>query len=261
MDQNAENMEIFYSTIPVHSKCYIWKKNRQIVTALIGSANFSVNGLSNPYREVLAETTTDSFNVLNQYYDSVFQQALPCANMTLDVTRFPEVRRSHMARPRDFFVNDYTISASLLSKGEVPERSGLNWGLSPAHVSLGDAYIAIRKDYIHAIPDLFPPKQAQRFDNAGGGEITRQNDAVEFIWDDGTIMEGLLEGNQDVEGVTFPKQMCSSPRKNILGIYIRDRLGVPLDHLITKADLEIYGRTDIAISLQGEGVYGLDFSV
>lgn len=34
-----------------------------------------------------------------------------------------------------------------------------------------------------------------------------------------------------------------------------------LDYLITRDDLIKYGRTDISISLQGEGVYMLDFSV
>jgi hypothetical protein len=261
LNRTIPNMEIYYSTLPAHSKCYIWKKKNRIVTALIGSANFSVSGLSNPYREVLAETTHDSFNALKQYYDIIFNQSLPCSGMKLDFAEYPERRRPAVAEPQEFVINDYTIRASLLmSTGEVSPKAGLNWGLSDAHVTPGDAYIAIKKDYIREAPDIFQPKQSSRFMELNSGRERRQNDAVEFIWDDGTIMEGLLEGNQDIGGITYPKQMCSSPKKNILGIYIRERLGLPLDHLITRTDLEAYGRTDITISLQGEGIYGLDFS-
>lgn len=181
--------------------------------------------------------------------------------MHLDFSHLPQRRRPQVDKTLGFVVNEYTIKASFLSNGEVPRKSGLNWGLSNGHVVPGDAYIAIKKDYIREIPDLFPPKQAERFGEIGGGRATRVNDAVEYIWDDGTIMEGLLEGNQDYDGVTYPKQMCSSPQKNILGKYIRERLSLAFDHLITRADLERYGRTDVTISLQGEGVYGLDFSI
>jgi len=65
LQKKNESLSIFYSTLPVHSKCYIWKNNGQIVHALVGSANFSVNGLNTPQREILAETTRDTFMPLN----------------------------------------------------------------------------------------------------------------------------------------------------------------------------------------------------
>jgi FAD/FMN-containing dehydrogenase len=44
-----------------------WKHNGEIVHALVGSANFSTNGLTTPYREILAETTRDTFKPLDDY--------------------------------------------------------------------------------------------------------------------------------------------------------------------------------------------------
>lgn len=92
------------------------------------------------------------------------------------------------------------------------------------------------------------------------GKKNRQNDYIEIIWDDGTIMKGLLEGTQEINGVIYPNKISSAPKKNILGKYLRQRLGVDINHQITKADLIRYGRTDITITLEGEGVYGMNFS-
>lgn len=93
------------------------------------------------------------------------------------------------------------------------------------------------------------------------GKANRENDEVELIWDDGTSMIGLMEGQTVVNGVIYPKQLSTSPQKNILGKYIRKRLGnLPIDCVIRKKDLQKYGRTHIDISKIGDGIYYLDFS-
>lgn len=259
LDKDIANTTIYYSNLPIHSKVYIWKKNENIVTALIGSANFSVSGLSNPYKEVLAETTYDTFKPLIDYTNRILNNCIHCNDPT--VTLKGKAETTTATRTAVVASTSGVCQATLLDDtGEVPEKSGLNWGLSPGHTTLGDAYIPIKKRYLIENPDLFPPKQFQKLRVKPGGKATRQNDAVEFIWDDGTIMEGLLEQTQWVGNVPYPKAICSSPQKNILGIYLRNRLGVPIDYLITRKDLEAYGRTNIEISLQAEGVYYLDFS-
>jgi hypothetical protein len=56
----------------------------------------------------------------------------------------------------------------------------------------------------------------------------RNNDSVEIIWDDGLIMEGLLEGSQPINEIIYPKKQISSfPVKAELGIYIRNRIEFP----------------------------------
>ena len=74
---SSSKVTILYSKLAVHSKCYIWRKNANIVTALVGSANFSVSGLENPYKEVLAETTFDTFAPLNKYLNIVLENCIP----------------------------------------------------------------------------------------------------------------------------------------------------------------------------------------
>lgn len=257
-NRSINNLEILYSQIPVHAKCYIWKNKNEIQNVLVGSANFSSNGLSNPYREMLAETTYDTFQPLSEYLSKILENALPCDS---DEIKVGSSNIDNQISDNDQPENLNVCVMSLLDRsGNVPVRSGLNWGLSRGHVSQGDAYIRISKSYIERSPNLFLPKQITGVHIPQGARVFRQNEIVEYIWDDGESMEGLLEQTQIIDGKNYPKAMCSSPRKNILGKYIRKRLGVDDNHLITKSDLLKYGRTDITLTKQGDGIYYLDFS-
>lgn len=263
LDSEITNTTIYYSELPVHAKCYIWKKQGKIATALIGSANFSISGLSNPYKEVLAETTFDTFSPLDTYVNRIMTYCKKCSEYTSESTKFK--KKETVTQENTIDING-ACRMSLLNKyGEVSEKSGLNWGLARltgGHTTQGDAYVAITKPMIARFPELFPPKLGKSLKTTDGAKMNRQNDAVEFIWDDGTTMEGLLEGNQSINEIMYPKQLCSGPAKNILGKYLRKRMGITdLDYQITKNDLLNYGRTDISISSQGEGIYELDFSV
>lgn len=264
LNEELDNVDIYYSVIPVHAKCYIWKKQGKIVTALIGSANFSVSGLTNPYKEILAETTFDTFSPLGSYTDRIFEYCKRCMELTV------ENLKKRASGKKETMIHDIgsggVCKMSLLNRyGEVSERSGLNWGLarlSGGHTTQGDAYIAITKPMLEEFPLLFPPKLGESLKTTEGAKINRQNDAIELIWDDGTVMEGLLEGNQESNNIKYPKQLCSGPKKSALGIYLRQRMGIEdLDYQITREDLERYGRTDISITLQGEGIYEADFCV
>lgn len=77
----------------------------------------------------------------------------------------------------------------------------------------------------------------------------------------GTNISTTIEGSQTINGLIYPKQISSFPVKAELGVYLRNRIGVPLDQPVRKHHLESYGRLDIEISLLGDGVYSFDFSV
>lgn len=250
IQNNVDNLNIFYSNIPVHSKCYVWRRRGVIIHALIGSANFSVNGLTTPFREVLAETTFDTFTPLNDYINHIFNNSISC----LEVGQ---------ARVQESNRNGEICNLTLLGRGgEVQNAAGLNWGQNPEnHTTPNDAYLAIRTSHIREYPNLFPPKQLNPENVVDGARSHRHNDSVEIIWDDGLVMEGLLEGSQPIDEIIYPKQISSSPSKNQLGEYIRRRIGVPLGQPVRKHHLESYGRTDISVSLISEGVYMFDFSV
>jgi hypothetical protein len=250
IQESVANLNIFYSQLPVHSKCYAWRRRGEIIHALVGSANFSVNGLTTPFREVLAETTFDTFRPLNAYIQHVLNNSISCLEIGNE-------------RIIESIINAEFCSMSLLGRdGEVQNAAGLNWGQNPNnHTTPNDAYIALRTQHIRDYPHLFQPKQInpQNIDNRG--RMQRHNDSIEIIWDDGLTMEGLLEGSQPVNGMIYPKQISSFPVKAELGEYIRYRIGVPLGQPVRRHHLERYGRTDIKVSLLGDGVYKFDFSV
>jgi hypothetical protein len=241
--------------VPIHSKCYIWKNNNIIQHALIGSANFSTNGLTTPYREILAETTYDTFQPLHEYVDRVMANSVLCTDIVLS-----QQSRNIITTPSIQVSTQFCRMSLLDRSGNVPAKSGLNWMFSDGHVAFNDAYIAIKKEYIRQYPNLFPPKQGFTTITDIDGRVDRHNDIVEIIWDDGRTMDDLLEGNQDENGLIYPKQFSSFPRKNLMGEYLRYRLGLPNGHFVTVADLTRYGRTHIDISLIDEGIYYFDFS-
>lgn len=250
IQNNIKNVNIFYSTLPVHSKCYAWRNKGQIVHALVGSANFSTNGLTTPYREVLAETTFDTFNPLNEYISHVLNNSHSCLEI-------------FNTKSNVVAVNTGTCRLTLLARdGEVQNAAGLNWGQNPKnHTKPNDAYIKIRVEDIRQFPELFPPKQINPLHLDPRGRIQRHNESIEIIWDDGISMEGLLEGSQPIDDVIYPKQISSFPAKSELGEYLRWRIGVPLGQPVRRFHLEKYGRTDISIEKIGEGIYRFDFSV
>ncbi|WP_418178667.1 restriction endonuclease PLD domain-containing protein [Aliarcobacter lanthieri] len=252
-----QNIDIAYSSSGVHSKCYVWKYQGNIIHALIGSANFSRNGLTTPNREVLTVASPMAYNDLHSYINYVDSISNNCIDITVGQH---QIRTNSLSNNIQNNLN--ICRMTLLDRsGNVPQASGINWGHGNGHVTLNDAYIAIRKEYIRNYQFLFPPKQIAPRINLNQGRQQRHNDIIEILWDDGVVMEGLLEGNQTENGLIYPKQISSFPNKNIMGNYLRQRLGLPQGSFVSYQDLQNYGRFDISVSLQGAGVYNFDFSV
>ena len=269
-DKLLSNVEILYSTTPVHSKCYIWKNKGEVVHALIGSANFSVNGLTTPFKEVLAETTVDTFDPLDEYLKLVISRTIPCydAIVSKNKSRFGQVRKNDESQIYNKDICTMPLYIIENGKREIPQNSGINWGmakLNGSHVNINDAYIKIGANLIEHYPDMFPKKQSSPSEGTKHGrQGHRHNDNIEILWDDGTTMTGLLEGSipkiVNGERANFPKQISTTPSKAELGKYLRKRLDVGEGVGITMNDLAKYGRDNIDISLQGEGIYYFDFS-
>ena len=140
----------------------------------------------------------------------------------------------------------------LTAKGGMHQAGGLNWGFSPtAHVCNNDAYIPIHLKTIRSNRLFFSPI------------LNNSNTILTFEWDDGIVMNGKFEGTQvdSQNNLTYPKQISSCPHKDILGKYIRKRLGLNLNTFITLADLQNYGRTHIDITHISGTRYFLDFHV
>lgn len=131
-------------------------------------------------------------------------------------------------------------------ENEVQRQAGLNWGFSTGHVNEADAYIALTSSFFRKNLNFFPP----------------QGNIINVIWDDGVRMTCLLEGTQQIDGVTYPKQISTFNDKSILGMYLRNRISVPDNHLITRRDLQWYGRESVQVTFDARSnTYYFDFSV
>lgn len=271
------NLSIKYSTIEIHSKIYIWKYKGKILSALIGSANFSSNGLRTDYRESLADVTRDSYKPLERYYDLILSKSLdtPTIKANQKIVVFENKKQE---KDIDISTIKYSYEVPLFKKTKtkpkyVPEKSGLNWANSTGHVAIGDAYIRIPKELLEEAQNLIPAYKKDYY--VPEGKKKRLSDPIEIIWDDGTIMEASLEGIQTFNNQEFPKNLTSfsskkalfsengkrMSKKSIMGRYLRNRIGVTLEKVITINDLNNYGRDTITLSLISEGVYYCDFSV
>lgn len=277
--QNNSNLTIKYAKQEIHSKIYIWKNKGKTLTALIGSANFSSNGLRTDYRESLADATRDTFNPLDIYYKFIDEHSseIPVIKKKQVIINFDDKSESTSeikdeTKKFSFDIPLYTTSRGVKS---MPGASGLNWGLarltSGAHTAAGDAYIRLPKEILKSEKQLIKPFNPEF--TTPEGKRQRNSDPIELIWDDGTIMEASLEGIQVFEGKNYPKQLASFSakqpylngvrisKKSILGRYLRKRLGVGLDEKITLETLIDYGRDTVTLSLINEGIYYADFSV
>jgi hypothetical protein len=240
------NIEIKYPNISSHSKCYLWLKNDKPIKGFIGSANFSLNGLKNDYRETLFEVNRRKLYLLNSYMKIILESSYACSEAVIVDREVPE---------EDY---DKEICNMVLydpQTGETQPRHGLNWGFADANVRPNDACIPIRADHIKKYPTLFPPL---RSDPENEGETLKE--IIEIIWDNGVVVPGRFEGSQTIDRRTYPKQIATYPHKDTMGKYFRDRMGIEHGTIVTKGNLDTYGRDQVNVSLIAEGVYHIDFS-
>jgi len=267
-----EKLDLIFSQIDIHSKIYLWKKNDEIIAALIGSANFSRNGLCTDFRETLADATQDTFFHLNKYLNLIKCNSIkePKKNQNKILLEYEHRKNTKNLDYNLQFQYDIPLCSYKNKKLIVPEKSGLNWGLSKGHVAQGDAYIRIPKQLLKENPYLIPAFEQSYISKT---KKKRNSDPIEIIWDDNTVMEASLEGEQSYNNLTYPKQIASYSKKvvnidgdrvsakSILGRYLRKRLKVGLNDLINLETLDRYGRQTITFSLIESGVYFADFSV
>lgn len=255
INQNISNTDIYYSTQPIHSKLYLWKFENNIVSSLLGSANFTFASLNSLNRELLTDVNENNFNGLIKYSQMVFRNSLSCADVDLSKKNHEQHLNNSLADPGICKMPLYDPKTN-----EVQISHGLNWGQNVQnHTKKSDGCIPIRVKHLQNYPDLFPIKQG--YSLSPGGKLQRTNDPIEILFDDGKVMTCVLEGSQQVDGKTFPKQIASFPEKSTMGEYFRTRLGLDNHQSVQKHHLNSYGRDSIDLTLIKEGFYRIDFSV
>lgn len=232
---------------PVHSKVYAWFNNETPISGFIGSANYTRNAFSSSMREVLL---SESPIVCKEYYQSLIGETVNCLDeniaelveifeRTYDrmelVTDEELVAEASTAIPNNI-INLPAIRLPLTDRyGEVPNRSGLNWGQRPGREP-NQAYIGIPADIGRSgfFPDRFEP--------------------FTVITDDEKQM--ICVRAQD-----NGKGLHTTLNNSLLGEYFRYRLGLANGQFVTKDDLLRYGRSDVTFYKIDEETYFLDFSV
>jgi hypothetical protein len=237
-----------YNAPSVHSKLYIWYRDKNLYKSFVGSVNYTYNAFFHQ-REALAEIYDDN---VSDYYRSLEVDSIYCND--LDVENLIQIRNdtsyygnhvnednptSHLQEAEG--VEHITVSLLSSRTGEVQNTAGLNWGhrgdRNPNR-NRNEAYIQLPPSVYRS--NFFPPKP-QHF-----RVVT--DDSKQFI---------CVRAEKDDVGQTI-----HTPLKNaLLGEYFRNRLGLPNGSRVTRSDLERYGRTDVVFYKFGDEEYLMDFSV
>ena len=232
---------------PVHSKIYLWCKNNKPIMAFTGSANYTQVALClKSQREAM--TRCDP-SLVADYFNDLLNDTIYCDHAEVEnfITIYKDsLKRTEyqigMAEEGEFNIDDYSglpsVTVSLLSRnGELPQRSGLNWGQRPElHREPNQAYIRLTSDIYHT--DFFPPISVH----------------FTLLTDDGKILI-CTRAQQNGKAIHTPHN------NSLIGEYFRRRLGVPNGAPVLKEHLEKYGRTDVTFYKIDDETFYMDFSV
>ncbi len=286
LEATYPNLKIYIPfAFHVHTKCYIFKQSGVTINALVGSANASSSALAaTPYSELLTLVTSPRDQLFLDTYATHISSASVHFDNPLIVPTVKSKALSVSAKrskkaPKSW--NNYTgnpfsaiIPLYYMKDGKptVHNVDGLNWGNGP-HSSTNpdmESVLPIRKFHITNYPLLIPFNGT--VGSGSGGKIQRVQNPIDMTWDDGTKMTMVFQqGGVEVpskskraHGVAYrqyPKALTSSSGGEELGVYLRKRLGLPSNAVVTYNDLRKYGRDYVTLTLTNAGNYELDFNV
>ncbi|WP_275074131.1 restriction endonuclease PLD domain-containing protein [Enterococcus hirae] len=244
---NDRRFECFFgyyslNNIPIHSKLYIWSDEFGNSEAYIGSANYTQNAFLRRSNDEILSPCDPRTAML--YYESISNHVIDCCNPDVqNLFAITETRRMiedarRVQRSSRIVDNNgigTTITLPLLTRnGEIHPRSGLNWGQRPGRES-NQAYIPIPMTY--QLNNFFP--------NVG--------EVFNVITDDDILL--VCCRAQGDHG----KAIQTTQNNSEMGIYFRDRIGVPRGDFVTKEDLLNYGRIDVDITKLDESTFYMNF--
>lgn len=235
---------------PVHSKVYVWLKNNKPVAGFSGSANYTQTAFGNRQREVLSACDPDSGF---KYFNGLLPDTIYCTHPDAETTVRIYSDKQYYHRQKlieaehgekfeaiptlenlDGLMN---VRVSLLDRhGDLPQRSGLNWGQRPeVHREPNQAYVKLPASVYKT--DFFPARQTH----------------FTVLTDDGKVL--ICARAQD-----NGKAVHTPHNNSLIGEYFRNRLGVPSGKSVEKADLDRYGRHDVVFYKIDDETYLMNFS-
>lgn len=222
---------------PVHSKLYLWEKNGLPIQSFTGSANYTQTAFFGGKREAMEDC--DPYEA-QKYFQMIEQDSIYCNHAEINeyITIYTSDSVSNIRQGFPSFLDAQfpCVTLSLLTyKGEIGEKSGLNWG-QRAGREKNQAYIPLPVDI--ARTGFFP--------------VNQQHFTV--LTDDGKQLILRVEQQND-KAITTPLN------NSLLGEYFRNRLGLANGAFVSKDDLEKYGRTNVTFYKLDEEQFFMDFSI
>lgn len=258
------NCDVYVKNNYNHSKIYCWLRNNYPVDILSGSANFSTAGLNSVFRgETLFEVDKADWSNTHNYLKNALQDSIISTSYTpkaLPKQKLPLTSSSNQL-DRVLSVNPpkAEICVGTGKNRKMALASGWNWGHGKGHNAPDVAEQRIRIDLIKAIPSLFPDNGIHINHGLGQGHKNRKPNA-EILFDDGFVMDAIFTQSAHSQGQVFYKAFESYPKNNVYGRYVRKRLGLSSNALITDSDIQKRGKDTITLELLSPGVYFCDFS-
>lgn len=226
---------------PVHSKLYVWERDGMPFKAYIGSANYSQTAFSRNRREILQEC--DPVQALT-YFNAIEANSMYCNHADIEehiqISRTKRYVDGEDTEVTTSITN--TLKLSLLDyKGNMHERSGLNWGQRPGR-NPNQAYIPLPASAARA--GFFP---------LIGNRNGKDNPHFSVLTDDNKNLILRVE-QENNKAITTPLNNAH------IGEYFRNRMGLPNGAFVTKQDLIDYGRTDVEFFKIDDEQYFMNFS-
>jgi len=234
-NQFADRFNGYYlnSQPPVHSKTYSWCYHSNGVMGFSGSSNYSQQGFFENL-QINQMTVENPFEIKN-FFEELLKNTTPMTEWEYETIVDETFEGSIGPGKFEWIKENKSARISFLKRdGNMPPRSGLNWGQRVVR-ELNQAYLPIRGD---VRKEGFLPEKKFTFT---------------LITDDGVPLDcRVQQGN---------RKAISTTNNSILGRYIRKRIGVPEGGFVKKEDLENYGRTDFTLEKIDEETFLFDFSV
>lgn len=221
---------------PSHANLYLWLKKGAPIQAYTGSAEFLQRILvTAKQKEIVCPCNPIA---ALQHYRQEQKHSIYCNHS--EIENHIRIQAKHAILDADGQAesaeesNQSRVTLSLLTdKGTVAARSGLNWGQRDGR-NPNEAYIRLPS---HVAKSGFFPLEG--------------NFSVDT--DDGKYLLLRVE-QQNNKAITTPESNA------LLGEYFRNRLSLPFGDLITRDNLETYGRTDVVFLKIDDETFYMDFS-
>ena len=231
----------------VHSKTYVWCHDNEPSLAFTGSANYTQTALClNSQRETMVSCNPDESS---EYFYSLSNETIFCNHN--DAEQFITIYRDSLRRKEyqmevtddaEYEVNDYlgppSVTVSLLdNNGNLPQRSGLNWGQRHEESrEPNQAYIRLSSDVYST--DFSPPVSVH----------------FTLLTDDGKT---LVCTRAQERG----KAIHTPHNNSLIGEYFRNRLDVGNGEPVRKEHLSNYGRANVTFYKVDDETYYMNFGL